>query len=144
MKLCERCGNEINQIKCPYCGQIQKDIPTPSSKPKGFQKINIKIGLPTVSEAIRTAKAELRKARKENIGVVKLVHGYGSSGTGGAIRVNLRAELKRMLDSGLLRSVIHGESFSRGNCKQLLHRFPSLKSDHDMGRRNRGITIVEL
>ena len=145
MKLCDRCGNEIDNTKCPYCGMIQKNaVRNQNPIPQQIKKINIKIGLPTVNEATRRAKQELTRARKNQQAVVKLVHGYGSSGKGGKIRIALRDELRRMKNTGIVHNVIPGEEFTPKACKQLLRRFSFLKNDEDLNQHNKGITIVEL
>ena len=43
---------------------------------------------------------------------VKLIHGYGSSGKGGKIRLELRAYLERQKQRGKIRDYIPGERFS--------------------------------
>lgn len=147
MSLCQRCGNELpgNSSKCPYCGHLMKNGNSASAiSPKQCKKINIKIGLPTVSEALREAKAQISQARRNHIGVVKLVHGYGSTGKGGAIRVELRKELEKMKNTRLINEVVYGENFSPNRCKQLLRRFSELKNDEDLNKGNKGITLVEL
>ncbi|MFP4548886.1 MAG: hypothetical protein ACLFQM_12205 [Fidelibacterota bacterium] len=147
MKLCERCGNEIDisALKCPYCGMIQQQkTGLPTTKSPQIEKINIKIGLPTVNEALRRAKQELHRARRNQYAVVKLVHGYGSSGEGGKIRIALRDELRRMKNTGIIRNVIPGEEFTPKACKQLLRRFSFLRDEEDLNQHNKGITIVEL
>jgi hypothetical protein len=144
-KICQLCGNEIegNLSKCPHCGQVQK-ILSQKPVPKPLKVFNIKIGLPTVSEALRIAKGKMNSARHNHVKIVKLVHGYGSTGKGGKIRVELRRELLRMKNDGILHDVIFGEDFTTNNCKQLFRRFPELKEDEDKNRGNKGITLVEL
>jgi len=143
MRTCQRCGNEINTSNCPYCGHSQPGK-IPTSKAKSIQKVNIKIDLPTVSEAIRISKLKINSARTKGISVLKLVHGYGSSGKGGKIRIELREELFKMKNIGLISNVIFGEDFSTNKCKQLLRRIPEIKNDEDFNRGNKGITLVEL
>ena len=58
-------------------------------QPRRFANIrtaNIKENLPTVDEALAALRNELMSARHQGIKVVKIVHGYGSSGKGGAIK----------------------------------------------------------
>ncbi|MBN2280514.1 MAG: hypothetical protein JXQ65_08040 [Candidatus Marinimicrobia bacterium] len=145
MKTCEQCGNEIqNNLKiCPHCGFTQSSVKK-AAKSKSFQKINLKIDLPTVDEALQSARRKINTARSKGLGVLKLVHGYGSSGVGGRIRIELRKELLQMKTRHLVRNVIFGEDFTPAKCKQLLRRFPELEKDEDYQRRNKGITLVEL
>ena len=146
MSICSICGNELpgKVATCPYCGNAIARGKASSGKPKTIKKFNIKSGLPTVSEAIQQAKLRLSQARRSHVSIVKLVHGYGSTGVGGAIRVELRKELKNMQQTGILCDVIYGEEFSISNCRQLVRRFPDLKADEDFNKSNKGITIVVL
>ena len=143
MQNCQKCGNEIESNKCPHCGHSQSVIKS-NIKTKSIQKVNIKIDLPTVSEAIRIAKQKINSARTKGVGVLKLVHGYGSSGKGGKIRIELREELLKMKSRRMISDVIFGEDFSRNKCKQLLRRFPELKDEEDFNHNNKGVTLVEL
>jgi hypothetical protein len=72
--------------------------------------------------------------------VLKIIHGYGSGGSGGSTRTTVRNWLFRR--SGLL-AVIEGERFTL--LDQQSHRMldeTGLPADPDLGRENRGITIV--
>jgi hypothetical protein len=51
-----------------------------------------------------------------------------------------------MAENGQIRACIYGENWSKANEEawKLLEEHPDLKSDSDVGRANRGITIVLL
>ena len=102
--------------------------------------------MPLVSEALLRLDHQLSLARKENAPVLKLVHGYGSTGTGGEIRMGVQKRLLEMVQNGQIRGCIFGENWSKSNEQtwRLLQSRPELKSDPDLGRRNRGITVVVL
>ncbi len=51
---------------------------------------NVEAGLPTLDEARRLVIAEIKQAKREGVKVLKVIHGYGSSGKGGALGVGLR------------------------------------------------------
>jgi DNA invertase Pin-like site-specific DNA recombinase len=108
--------------------------------------INIETGMPTVEEARERLKAALLKAKKENKKLVKLIHGYGSTGKGGKLKTELRKSLVNRRKEGLVKTIIWGEYFSKDKLetKQLLNRHPELKNDKDLDRMNEGVTIVEL
>jgi DNA invertase Pin-like site-specific DNA recombinase len=108
--------------------------------------INIETGMPTVEEARERLKAALLKAKKENKKLVKLIHGYGSTGKGGKLKTELRKSLVHRRKEGLVRTIIWGEYLSKDKLetKQLLNRHPELKNDKDLDRMNEGVTIVEL
>ncbi len=102
--------------------------------------------MPTVSEALQQLDRELGRARQAGCGVVKLVHGYGSSGAGGEIRIAAQRRLMEMKGRGEIRACIFGEDWAKSNEQAwaLINARPELKEDHDLGRRNRGVTIVVL
>jgi hypothetical protein len=102
--------------------------------------------MPLVREALGRLDRELAIARKENVGAMKLIHGYGSTGAGGEIRLAVQNRLREMEQNGLITGYIFGEDWSKSNdaAWKLLHSHPELKRDSDLGRGNRGITIVVL
>ena len=108
--------------------------------------VNLEEGMPTVEQARLRMQYELQAARKEGYKAVKLIHGYGSSGAGGALRTALQAELHKAVEDGTLRAVIPGENWRRSDpvAWKLLQRFPEWKKDSDLGRSNPGISIVVL
>ena len=50
----------------------------------GMKELNLEVGMPPVDTALRWLEAELHAARKMGRPGLKLIHGYGSSGTGGS------------------------------------------------------------
>jgi hypothetical protein len=102
--------------------------------------------MPSISEALQRLESELALAHQQNRLVLKIVHGYGSKGIGGDIRIAVQKRLREMLDTKEIRGCIFGEEWSK-SCDEvwkLLQARPELKSDTDLGRCNRGITIVLL
>jgi hypothetical protein len=85
-------------------------------------------------------------ARQQRATLLKIVHGYGSSGAGGDIRIAVQRRLHELADAGHIRGCIFGENWSKSDeaTWRLLQTNPELKSDPDLGRRNQGITIVLL
>ena len=108
--------------------------------------IDLEIGRPTVFQALGQLDYELKGARREGSEVVKLIHGYGSSGRGGDIRLAVQRRLVEMAHDGEIRSCIFGEDWSKSNEStwNLLQARPDLKQDKHLGRKNLGITIVVL
>jgi hypothetical protein len=102
--------------------------------------------MPLVREALQRLERELALARQEKTAVLKVVHGYGSSGAGGEIRVAVQKRLRELADRGDIRSCIFGENWSKSDelTWKILQSKAELKSDSDLGRRNQGITIVLL
>ena len=109
-----------------------------------FATTNLEDGMPSVPQALARLAAELQSAQRRRIKVLKLVHGYGSSGLGGDLRVSIQSKLKQMVGSGQIRACIFGEDWRKGDEEawDLVKRFPFLKGDRDFGRNNRGITLV--
>jgi hypothetical protein len=108
--------------------------------------IDLEDGMPTVEEARLQMQHELHAARNQGYVAVKLIHGYGSSGVGGALRIELQKELQRLAGSGSIRSFLPGEDWRISDEKtwQFLQRYPEWKRDHDLGKNNKGISIVLL
>ena len=90
--------------------------------------------MPTVSEALQQLDRELGRARQAGCGVVKLVHGYGSSGAGGEIRIAAQRRLMEMKGRGEIRACIFGEDWAKSNEQAwaLINARPELKEDHDL------------
>ncbi len=111
-----------------------------------LKTVNIELGKPSVHEALVRLASEMAAARHEGHQLLKIIHGYGSSGAGGDIRIAIQGHLQKMDTSGEIRGSIHGEDWSKSNEQtwRLISSHPDLKNDGDLGRRNRGITIVLL
>ena len=108
--------------------------------------MNLKSDMPLVHEALQRLERELALARQEKTKSLKLIHGYGSTGAGGDIRIAVQKRLLQLTEDGQLRACIFGENWSKSDdtAWKLLQSHPELKSDSDLGRRNQGITIVLL
>ena len=108
--------------------------------------VNLEDGMPTVEQARVRLKTELSIARKSGVSVLKIIHGYGSSGVGGELRIALQATLRQMTDRGEVRACIYGENWRKADesAWALLKQSPELKEDRDLGKGNRGITLVVL
>ena len=111
-----------------------------------MKTVNLKSDMPQVHEGLQRMERELALARQEKATLLKLVHGYGSTGVGGDIRIAVQKRLLEMTQNGQIRGCIFGENWSKSDDAtwKLLQSHPELKSDSDLGRRNRGITIVLL
>jgi hypothetical protein len=107
---------------------------------------NLEMGRPTVEAALKHLSFEIRHARSTGCTVLKLIHGYGSSGTGGKIRIATRKKLTDMAGKGQIKAVIPGEDFSifNENTRQAFLVCGDLRKDSDLERRNQGITLVLL
>ena len=72
------------------------------------REINLEIGRPAAAQALERMRMELRLSKKRGYTAVKLIHGFGSSGTGGKIRTAVRRELAAMQQRGEIGDVIFG------------------------------------
>jgi DNA-nicking Smr family endonuclease len=111
-----------------------------------IKTVNLETGMPSIPQARSRLSSELTVARQSGVRVLKVVHGYGSSGIGGDLRIALQSTLRQMAQAKEIRDCIYGENWrtSDGRSWELLKRMPELKSDSDLGKGNRGITLVVL
>lgn len=102
--------------------------------------------MPHVEGARLRMQHELHVARRQGYAAVKLIHGYGSSGAGGSLRTELQKDLRAAARDGTVRASIAGEEWriSDETTWALLKQFPEWKQDPDLGKNNRGITLVVL
>ena len=111
-----------------------------------IQTVNLEKGMPNGDAAVARLKLELMTLRRMGIECVKVVHGYGSSGVGGTIRLRTRECLRNLQAEGRVRYFCPGESFGPFEIdgRKVVEMKPSLRSDRDWARSNDGITIVIL
>jgi hypothetical protein len=111
-----------------------------------IKTVNLKSDLPSVREALSRLDRGLAVARQDRMTFLKIVHGYGSSGVGGDIRIAVQKRLFELAEAGQIRGCVFGDNWSKSDDTtwRLLQEHPELKNDADLGRRNAGITIVIL
>jgi hypothetical protein len=111
-----------------------------------IRTINIEQGYPSLPQALSRLHQEVRAVRDANSAILKVIHGYGSSGVGGDLRIALQSEAQQMLQRGEIHGCIYGENWRRSDATswELVKRFPALKDDADFERGNRGITLIIL
>ena len=102
------------------------------------QVVNLEAGMPTVEMARTHLNMALRSAKANRVKALKLIHGYGSTGKGGAIRADVLAQLAQKKRSGEDRA-----PFDSG-ARAIIAACPSLSRDIDYSRANHGITMVLL
>jgi len=111
-----------------------------------IKTVNLEEGLPSVEQARTRLHSEIGIAQSRGLKLLKIIHGYGSHGVGGDLRVALQSTLRSLAHSGEIRDCIYGENWRKSDERswELLKRTPELKNDPDLGRGNRGITLVLL
>lgn len=108
--------------------------------------INLEHGHPKVDSAMMKLRLELSTLRRIGVRTIKIIHGYGSTGTGGAIRHSTRQFLHEQLNDGKIQAFCPGENFGpfENSGRKMVALAPPLRQDPDWGRQNDGITIVIL
>ena len=145
--VCAVCGNEIDPGagQCPFCGAERAATAVSGGGPS-HREVNLERGLPPVAQALDRLDKEIALAALLGIRVLTLIHGYGSSGEGGAIKAAVLRRLEFLRHTGRVREVVPGEGFENrsGRGRQLLRRFPFLSAHRDLNRANPGITLIVL
>jgi len=115
-------------------------------KKEGFREVYIKEGMPTVVEARQILKKELERAAAERLQVLKIIHGYGSTGKGGKLKTSIRKSLLLRKKEGKIHSFVTGEKWGvfDKTSRIILEKCSQMKYDPDLDRQNVGITIVLL
>ncbi len=151
MKECEICGNEIAFVAavCPFCRSAQTETASsPSSRrPRSvIRTLNVKENRPTVEEGIARLKQEMLRARQDGVRLARIIHGYGSRGKGGELRMACREFLANERQGRRIRSFIEGEQYTDFNpiARALVKRYPDLRRTRRTDTGNPGMTWVEL
>jgi hypothetical protein len=113
---------------------------------EGMKTVSLKDGMPLVHQALVQLERELAVARQQGHTIIKFIHGYGSNGVGGEIRLAVQTRLREMSARGEIRSYIFGENWSKSDQQTwaLVKKHTELKHDRDLERKNLGVTIVVL
>lgn len=111
-----------------------------------LRTFNVEAGFPTLDEARKLVIAEIKTAKREGMCVLKIIHGYGSSGKGGKLNFGLRKSFVLRKKEGVIREFIAGEDFSIFNptVLNLIEAVPELRSDPDLNATNEGVTVLWL
>ena len=106
--------------------------------------INLENGLPDTATAMSRLNNGLYAARATGDRYAKIIHGYGSTGKGGAIKSACLRELRGYKTRRVIKDYCSGDKF--GPFSEEGRRFatadPAVKKDKDWARSNDGITIV--
>ena len=104
--------------------------------------IDIKSDKPIVQVANTRLINSIRLHKNEK--VIKIIHGYGSSGVGGKIKQMVHQTLQMLKDQNQIRDYIPGEALvSFMGYADLIAKYKALiQNDSDYKKRNDGITYV--
>ena len=111
-----------------------------------LREVNLERGMPTADQAVRRLTFYIHNSRAQGYEVLKIIHGYGSSGTGGKIRLEARKYLARLSAKGEIGGFIPGEEFSifQEDTRRAFLRCDELRRDRDLERHNNGVTFIIL
>lgn len=109
-----------------------------------YTEINIKQDMPLVADAMRYLQDSIVKHKRDKCQCVLIIHGYGSTGKGGAICEKARQWLKAQERNGKVKTVIFGEDFTLFNFKALELKNKYQELEQLMRVCNNGVTVVEL
>lgn len=107
--------------------------------------VDVKSDLPRTDVADKRLIHSIKYYRSKEK-VIKILHGYGSTGVGGNIKVKIHQTLSKMVTNQEIKGFIPGESI--GNTIGFDHVISTYKhliqQDSDFKRNNYGITYVIL
>lgn len=108
--------------------------------------LDIKSDRQTVSEAIAQFLIELESYKKGGYKVMKIIHGYGSHGQGGAIRNALLKKCQDLKNRHQIEDFICCDNWTPKNTVRriAINYCPDLLADNDLYLLNPGCTIVIL
>jgi hypothetical protein len=154
MRPCGVCGNDIEDSarRCRYCDAEQtgaRERGTATGRRRKLpivSTVNLKVDVLTPTDAVEHLEQELMGARTLGTRVIRVIHGYGSSGSGGAVKGAVRRRLPALQRSGFVRAFVPGEDYSETGegARALLSRCPELRAGLATDRVNPGLTFIEL
>lgn len=111
-----------------------------------METANIEKFMPTVYQAEILVKNNLETYRRKGIKVFKIIHGYGSTGKGGALRTGIRDYLTQLKRAKIIADFVSGEDWSVFNetTRKILDLDSSFSKDSDLGKMNSGVTIIVI
>ena len=138
---CLECGNPRPLMgHCKHCGST--DLPHALTD---TVVINLEAGGPTAEEALERLTQQVRAASEAGIRALIVIHGYGSSGSGGKIKWVVRDALENNYFSDRVDEYCFGEDLGLGSSgyQAVMKRRASLKqhlSQFKVG--NAGMTVL--
>jgi hypothetical protein len=116
------------------------------TSPTRLTELNLEQGRPSADAAERRLRDGITTFRRTGVRFVRVIHGYGSTGEGGAIRKRARSVLIELKRGGRLQGFVPGERFGPADADAiaLVALFPGLRAVSDWNAGNPGITIVVL
>ncbi len=106
--------------------------------------IDIKSEMQTCLMAVAELENEIDACKLGGFTVLKVVHGYGSHGVGGAIKKAVHKRLNEMKRQGIISDFVPCEKWTPNNPlrKKAIEYSSDLLADSDLRMLNSGVTIV--
>lgn len=105
------------------------------------KEINLEKGSPLVEDALRNMVNSMATAKREGYKACILIHGYGSSGEGGAIKEAVVKKLKDPSLRGVVSDFVQGENWNSKK-NEFLNHTNQLKDFERYIGQNKGVTVV--
>ena len=110
-----------------------------------YKTFNVKEDAPTVELALANIEIEIQRCRSEGVKVLKIIHGYGSSGVGGEIKKALSNWLRIKKRNGLIKDYVKGEEWpTSAKADKIKQQYPEVLGDLELYFANPGLTILIL
>lgn len=108
-----------------------------------MKTLNIELGFPSQKEARLKLDNYIKKLDNSNK-IIKVIHGYGSTGVGGSIKKMVHSYLKRIKSEGIIKDFLPGEAVKElmGFDQTITKYRAYIKDDHDFKIGNPGITYI--
>jgi hypothetical protein len=110
------------------------------------KRVDIKEGMPPVDVAMFYLESEISRSKIEGFKVLIVVHGYGSNGKGGTIKIAVREYVKQAKRKGIIVDYVPGEGWSSNKVLKmgLLEDAPELLLNLEGESYNLGVTLIIL
>ena len=106
--------------------------------------IDVKSDMQTCLMAVAQLEIEIDACKLGGFNALKVIHGYGSHGVGGAIKKEIHARLKQLKSQNKINDYIPCETWTQNNPKRnkAIKLCDELLADSDLYMLNSGVTIV--
>lgn len=139
---CLQCGNPILAMvaTCPHCGGTDLEFARETLR---VRRIDVGHDNLTVHQARVVLDKEIATSVKNLDDFLVIVHGHGSSGTGGKIKVMVHDYARSLMASKALKDFIKGEDLTRtsASSRRVSSNYPPIKLLNEWNRRNSGLSI---
>ncbi|MBT9134617.1 MAG: hypothetical protein DDT37_01309 [Firmicutes bacterium] len=109
---------------------------------KKVATLNLEQGGPSVEHALMHMKNSLATYKRQGVKAVVIIHGWGSSGVGGAIRSAVRNALRGDDLRGIVRAFVACEEWSHKR-REFIGMCKALEDERHLDG-NEGVTVVVL